>query len=174
MKVVNAIVTGPPANGKSAFIKSLSEYVFETPEQIAVGKSGKAYKIEFGRTKIGPDFFLYLVGVPGDEDFQFVWERLADGLLGFVVLFDAKTRAHMGETKEMIKRLKNLTDTPFVVFLNKLEDRQSPEAAELKKELGIAREEQVICGHVTDRADAKRALAALFNIGIKQLKKVSA
>lgn len=174
MKLVNVIVTGPPSAGKSTFIKSLSESVFTTPEQIASGKSGNAYTIEFGRTQISNDFFLYLAGIPSDENFQFIWERLADGLLGFVVVFDAKAKSHMDETKELIKRLKNLTDTPFVVVFNKLENRQAPEAGELKKELGIPREEQVICCNAADKSSAKQALVSLFNIGVKQLKKVSA
>jgi len=174
MKLMNVIVTGPPSSGKSMFIKTLSEQVFHTPEQIAVGKSGHAYTIEFGRMSIRPGFFLYLAGLPSDESFQFVWERLVDGLLGFVVIFDAKSRAHMDETKSLIKRLKNLTDTPFVVVLNRLENRQSPEASELKKDLGIPREEQVVCCDAKDKSSAKQALNALLNIGIKQLKKVSA
>lgn len=174
MKLVNVIVTGPPSAGKSAFINTFSEYVFETTEQVAVGKAGKPYKIEFGRTTINPDLFLYLAGLPSDESFQFVWERLVDGLLGFAVIFDAKSRSHLNETRDLIKRLKNLTDTPFVVVLNRLKNRQAPEASDLKKELGIPREEQVVCCNVTDAAGAKQVLVALLNIGVKQLKKVSA
>ena len=174
MKLVNVIVTGPPSAGKSTFIKALSESVFVTPEQIAAGRNSNAYTIEFGRTQISDDFFLYLAGIPGAEDFQFIWERLADGLLGFVVVFDAKSRSGVGETKELIKRLKNLTDTPFVVVLNRLPNRQAPEAGELKKELGIPREEQVICCDCAAKGSAKQALVSLFNIGVKQLKKVGA
>ncbi len=174
MKMVNVIVTGPPSSGKSTFIKVLSDAVFAAPEQIAAGRNSKAYTIEFGRTQVGDDFFLYLAGIPSDEDFQFIWERLADGLLGFVVIFDAKSKSGIGETKELIKRLKNLTDTPFVVVLNRLESKQDPKAGELKKELGIPREEQVVCCDCSKKAAAKQALVSLFNIGVKQLKKVSA
>lgn len=174
MKLVNVIVTGPPSSGKSAFLETVSEHVFYAPEQIAVGKSGQAYTIEFGRTAVKADFFLYLAGLPGDESFQFVWERLADGLLGFVVVFDAESRAHMDETKALIKRLKGLTDTPFVVAFNRLEDRQAPDVSGLKKELGIPREEQVVCCNVREKKSAAQVLVALLNIGVKQLKKVSA
>lgn len=174
MKLMNVIVTGPPSSGKSTFIQTLSEHVFHTPEQIAVGRSGRPYTIEFGRLTIKPGSFLYLAGLPGDESFQFVWERLVDGLLGFVVVFDAGSRAHLDETKLLIKRLKNLTDTPFIVVLNRLESRQAPEASELKKALGISREEQVVCCDILSKGGAKEALSALLNIGMKQLKKVSA
>src|SRR3972149_2112435 len=173
MRLVNVIVTGGPGTGKSTFIKSLSDHVFNTPEQITAGKSGKACIVEFGRSQVADDFFLYLASVPSDENFQFIWERLADGLLGFVVIFDARAKTHIDQTKALIKQLKHLTDTPFVVVLNKLTDRQSPEAAELKKELGVSREEQVICCDAADKSSAKAALVALLNIGVKQLKKVS-
>lgn len=174
MNLVNVIVTGPPSSGKSTFLKTLSESVFTAPEQISAGRNSNAYTIEFGRTQISHDFFLYLAAIPSDEEVQFIWERLADGLLGFVVIFDAKSRSGLGETKELIKRLKNLTDTPFVVVLNRLAGRQAPEAGELKKELGIPREEQVICCDCSVKAGAKQALVSLFNIGVKQLKKVGA
>ena len=99
---------------------------------------------------------------------------MADGLLGFVVIFDARAKTHIDQTKALIKQLKHLTDTPFVVVLNRLENRQAPQAGELKKELGIPREEQVVCCDCAVKGSAKQALVSLFNIGVKQLKKVGA
>lgn len=173
MKIVNVIVTGPSAE-KSAFIRSVDGFVFETPERIVNSEGEEACTIEFSRSKIQDDFYLYLTTVPADESFQFIWERLADGLLGFVVVFDAGSQANLSETKDLIKRLRNLTGTPFVVVFNKLENRDDPKVAKLKKELGVPREEQIICADVTSKAGAKQILTGLFRVGIKQIKKMIA
>jgi signal recognition particle receptor subunit beta len=174
VRVLNVIVTGPQGGGKTAFLKSLSQFTFKAPEAITVGSTGKEAVVEFGRIALEPDCFLYLTALPAEPAFQAVWERLAGGLLGFAVIFDARTRAHMKETKELVAGLKTLTDTPFVVVLNRLTDRQAPEASELKKALGVPREEQIVCCDVNDKAGAKQALVSLLGIGAKQAKKLSA
>ncbi len=171
MKLVNVIVTGSKSSGKSTFLKSLSQHVFTAPEEISSEKADSSCAVEYGRMQVDPDTFLYLVALSGNESFQFIWERLAKGLLGFVVVFDAKGRTNETETKELIRRLKNLTDTPFVVVFNRLGSDQA-KPAELKKEFRIPREEQVICCDVADRKSAKNVLLALLKVGVKQVKKM--
>jgi signal recognition particle receptor subunit beta len=174
VRLLNAIVTGPPGAGKTAFLTSLSQLLFKAPEAITVGSTGKEAVVEFGRIDLGGDSFLYLTALPADPAFQAVWTRLAGGLLGFVIIFDGRTRAHLKETKELVADLKKLTDTPFVVVLNRLTDRQAPEAAEIKKALCVPREEQIVCCDVNNKAGAKQALGALLAIATKQAKKLSA
>ncbi len=173
MKLVNILIIGPSASGKSAFIGSLTESVFTTPEEISAGESGKSCLVEFGRIQVNDDLFLYLVGIPGDEEFQFIWERMSQDLLGFVVMNNAKDEAQAPQVKEMIKQLKALTGTPFVVAFNGLEGSKT-KTAELKKEFKIPREEQVICCDVTDKESAKKVLLGLLSMGVKQIKKVTA
>ncbi|HEB12424.1 MAG TPA: hypothetical protein ENI11_01975 [Actinobacteria bacterium] len=173
MKMVNVIIIGPSTSGKSSFIGSLTESVFTTPEEISAGGSGKSCLVEFGRIQMNDDLFLYLVGIPGDEEFQFIWERMAQDLLGFVVMNNTKNIAQAAQVKALIKDLKALTDTPFVVAFNGL-DGGKAKAAELKKEFKIPREEQVICCDVTDKESAKKVLLCLFGVAVKQIKKATA
>lgn len=174
MKVFNVIVAGPAEDAKMLFIKSMSDAAFRSPEQVAVGKQGGTYVVEFGKSTVAKDTFLYLAGVPMGEQFDFIWERLAEGLLGFVVIFEAKKGTGLAETVELIARLKKLTDTPFVVVLNGLTDKGSPEAVDLRKKLGIPREEQVVCGDLKDKEEGKATLVKLLNLGVKVAKKVTA
>ena len=42
--------------------------------------------MDFGRITIDRDLVLYLFGTPGQERFDFMWEILGEGMLGYVVL----------------------------------------------------------------------------------------
>jgi signal recognition particle receptor subunit beta len=172
MKLLNVIVAGPAKAEKTAFIENLSDHVFHSPEQVAVGKQGDSYSVEFGRAKVDEETLLYLAGIPMGQQFYFLWERLADGLLGFVVVINAKTKVGVFETGELIARLKKLTDTPFVVVFCGATDRRDPGIVELRKKLGIPREEQVICGDPKSKETAKAVLIKLLNFGVKLHRKV--
>ena len=42
--------------------------------------------MDFGRITIDRDLVLYLFGTPGQERFDFMWEILGEGMLGYVLL----------------------------------------------------------------------------------------
>src|SRR5450755_4429354 len=46
--------------------------------------------MDFGRISIGSHLMLYLFGTPGQERFWFMWDELAYGALGAVVLADTR------------------------------------------------------------------------------------
>ena len=172
MKLRNIIVTGLAERKKSTLNKGFSDETFKSPEQVAIGKEGKAYTVEFGRAQMGPETFLYLAGVPADEQFDFIWECFADGLLGILVVVD--TKADKSRVKELVARVKEMTDTPFAAVFIGMTDRRDPDAVALRKELGISREEQVVCGVSAGKETAKDAVSKLLDLGVKLHKKVIA
>ena len=174
MRILNVIVSGPDPKIRGAFIKTLTQAFFRSPEQMAAGKSGDTYQVDFGRLTIDDQSFLYLAGVPSDEQFSFIWEGLAEGLLGFVVVVDAKDARAADHTAELISRLKKLVDIPVVVAFNGLGDAKDADAVALKETLGVAREDQVVCCDVTDKESAKKVLNRLFRQGAKLARKLSA
>src|SRR5450756_3184640 len=54
------------------------------------GKTTTTVALDFGRITISERLVLYLFGVPGQERFWFMWEELAYGALGAVVLADIR------------------------------------------------------------------------------------
>ena len=46
--------------------------------------------MDFGRITIDRDLVLYLFGTPGQDRFDFMWEILGEGMLGYVLLVDAE------------------------------------------------------------------------------------
>ncbi len=174
MKLLNVILAGPAEKEKTALIKAFSDVVFKSPEQVAIGKKGDAYTVEFGRSKIGSDTYLYLAGVPMDEHFDFLWERLAKGLLGFILIVDMAATADKAAAKDLIARVKEMSQTPMVVVFIGPTGPRDPGVAALRKELDIAKEEQLICGAAADKQTAKAAISKLLQLGIKMQKKVTA
>ena len=45
--------------------------------------------MDFGRISIDSDLVLYLFGTPGQDRFEFMWEVLGEGMLGYVLVLDA-------------------------------------------------------------------------------------
>ncbi|WP_327091965.1 ATP/GTP-binding protein [Nonomuraea sp. NBC_01738] len=70
--------------------------------------------MDFGRITISGDYMLYLFGTPGQERFYFVWDELALGALGAVVLADTRRLADCFPAIDYFER----HETPFVVALN--------------------------------------------------------
>ena len=45
--------------------------------------------MDFGRITIDRDLVLYLFGTPGQDRFDFMWEILGEGMIGYLLLVDA-------------------------------------------------------------------------------------
>jgi signal recognition particle receptor subunit beta len=54
------------------------------------GKTTTTVALDFGRITISPDLILYIFGTPGQERFWFLWDELARGALGAIVLADTR------------------------------------------------------------------------------------
>lgn len=67
--------------------------------------------MDFGRITIRDDYMLYLFGTPGQERFWFVWDELALGALGAVILADTRRLADCFPSVDYFER----RGTPFVV-----------------------------------------------------------
>src|ERR1700726_868629 len=57
------------------------------------GKTTTTVAMDFGRISLRRDLVLYLFGTPGQQRFWFMWDELAIGALGAVVLADTRRLA---------------------------------------------------------------------------------
>jgi signal recognition particle receptor subunit beta len=93
MQTVKMVVTGPFNSGKTHFIQSVSEIdVVSTERKISTEaeriKETTTVAMDFGRITVDDDLVLYLFGTPGQKRFDFMWEILSEGMLGFVVMVE--------------------------------------------------------------------------------------
>ncbi|HLF02286.1 MAG TPA: ATP/GTP-binding protein [Anaerolineales bacterium] len=127
---VKMVVTGPFSSGKTQFIRSVSEIdVVATERKISSEaekiKDSTTVAMDFGRITIDNDLVLYLFGTPGQRRFDFMWEILSEGMLGFVVMVDSSRPETFREAKSILETFRAYAPTPYVVAANK---QDHPEA----------------------------------------------
>lgn len=89
--VVKIVIAGPVGAGKTTLIGTVSEVTVLDTDVVAsedIGKPTTTVALDHGVVTLG-DTRLHLFGTPGQERFDFVWELLAEGALGVVVLLRA-------------------------------------------------------------------------------------
>lgn len=143
MQAVKMVVTGPFSAGKTQFISSVSEIdVVSTERRISSAseriKETTTVAMDFGRITVGPDLVLYLFGTPGQRRFDFMWEILSEGMLGFVVVIDSTKPETFREAKRILQTFAAYAQTPFVVAANKQdhEDAWGPDDLRIILRLG--------------------------------------
>ena len=134
MQTVKMVVTGPFNAGKTAFIKSVSEIdVVATERKISADaekvKETTTVAMDFGRITVDDDLVLYLFGTPGQKRFDFMWEILSEGMLGFVVMVDSTRPETFREARSILQTFRAYAPTPYVVAANK---QDMPDAWELE------------------------------------------
>src|SRR6187551_3486477 len=93
-QAVKIVVTGPFSAGKTTLIRTISEItVLSTEKDISdhtrSRKAETTVATDFGRITIDRDLVLYLFGTPGQDRFDFMWEILGEGMLGYILLIDS-------------------------------------------------------------------------------------
>jgi len=167
MQTVKIVVTGPFAAGKTQFIQTISEIeVVATERKISRSeeriKDQTTVAMDFGRITIDDGLVLYMFGTPGQRRFDFMWEILAEGMLGFVVLLDSVRPETFREARSILDTFRSYAPVPYVVAANKqdLADAWSPE--DLRIALRIPPEIKIVSCTATDRESVRRVILELL------------
>jgi hypothetical protein len=121
-------------------------------------KTTTTVAIDFGRITINPQLILYLFGTPGQQRFWFMWDELARGALGAVVLADTRRLDSSFAAVDFFER-RNL---PFIVAMNCFERAPIYHAEEVREALDLPDEAPVVLCDARKREPSKMVLAALL------------
>lgn len=167
MQTVKMVVTGPFNAGKTEFIRAVSEIdVVSTERKIsdvtARVKKETTVAMDFGRITVDEDLVLYLFGTPGQKRFDFMWEILSEGMLGFVVLVDSVRPETFREARRILDIFRAYASTPYVVAANKqdMDDAWSPE--DLRIALKVRPNIKLLPCVATDKESVKNVLLELL------------
>jgi signal recognition particle receptor subunit beta len=118
--------------------------------------------MDFGRITVDDDLVLYLFGTPGQRRFDFMWEILSEGMLGFVVLVDSVRPETFREARHILEVFSSYANTPYVIAANKqdLPDAWSPE--DVRIALKIDKDVKVLGCVARDKETVKNVLLELL------------
>lgn len=169
-RAVKVLVTGDVGAGKTQFIRTISEVDIVATDK-AVTDETRAWKdattvaMDFGRITIDDDLVLYLFGTPGQLRFDFMWEILSYGMLGYVVMVDATRPATCWATRRILDFFEAVGDVPYVVVANKQDLPGALPPGDIGYILALdeATCREVIPCSACDKDDVKRVLISLFD-----------
>ncbi|MCI0395838.1 MAG: ATP/GTP-binding protein [Chloroflexi bacterium] len=175
MQAVKMVVTGPFSAGKTEFISSVSEIdVVSTERRIssvseAAVKGQTTVAMDFGRITVDDDLVLYLFGTPGQRRFDFMWEILSEGMLGFIVLVDSTKPETFREAKRILETFESYASTPYVVAANKQDHEDAWEPDDLRIILRLNPSVKVLPCVALDKESVKNVLLELLYSILEQL-----
>jgi uncharacterized protein len=121
------------------------------------GKTTTTVAMDFGRISLHSDLVLYLFGTPGQQRFWFMWDELAVGALGAVVLADTRRLADSFPAVDYFER----REIPFIVALNCFEGARRYDTEDVRAALDLDPGHPVILCDARSRESAKDVLIAL-------------
>ncbi len=102
------LFTGTVGAGKTTAISAISEKVtLSTDVPMSEGatesKSQTTVGFDYGECELADGFSLHLYGTPGQERFRFMWDILAKGAFGLIVLADHSRPDPVGDVIGYLK-----------------------------------------------------------------------
>jgi uncharacterized protein len=169
MQAVKMVVTGPFSAGKTEFIGTISEIdVVSTERKITSSaeqiKEATTVAMDFGRITVDDDLVLYLFGTPGQRRFDFMWDILSQGMLGFVVMVDSTKPETFREAKRILETFESYASTPYVVAANKQDLSDAWEPEDIRIILRIAKP-AALCGCRQRECQGSSARVTLLDFG---------
>lgn len=161
------MVTGPFSAGKTTLIRTISEITVLSTER-GITDSTRSRKAEttvamdFGRITIDRDLVLYLFGTPGQERFDFMWEILGEGMLGYVLLLDAEREDSLAESISILEAFRRMARVPYVVALNRSGAIDEAGEERIRDVLDLGPDVALLPCDATDKESVKAVLLALL------------
>ncbi|GAA1803709.1 ATP/GTP-binding protein [Luedemannella flava] len=167
---IKVVVSGGFGVGKTTLIGSVSEikplHTEEPLTSAGVGtdslsgveaKRTTTVAMDFGRIFLTDSLVLYLFGTPGQDRFWFLWDELAIGALGAVVLADTRRLADCFAAVDYFEQ----RGIPFLVACNCFHGEQPFDVGAVRDALDLDEGVPVMMCDARDRESSKQVLAAL-------------
>ena|SRR5258708_4416963 len=164
------LIAGGFGVGKTTLVGSISEIRPLRTEELlsdrSVGvddtrgvsaKTTTTVAMDFGRISFPSGLVLYLFGTPGQERFWFMWDELAIGALGAVILADTRRIADCFASIDYFER----NGTPFVIAVNCFDGAEQFQPQDIRIVLSLAADVPVVLCDARQRESVKQVLVSL-------------
>ncbi|MFW5419373.1 ATP/GTP-binding protein [Nocardiopsis sp. CNT-189] len=171
------LVAGGFGAGKTTLVGSVSEITPLSTEEVMTeagagvddtagveDKSTTTVALDFGRITIADEVVLYLFGTPGQDRFWFLWDELAEGALGAVVVADTRRLDSCFPAVDFFERRR----IPFALAVNRFDGASRYSADEVREAVDLGPDVPVVPGDARLRESGKEVLVALVEHVIRR------
>lgn len=173
---VKILIAGGFGVGKTTLVGAVSEIRPLQTEEILTDagleiddlsgveeKATTTVAMDFGRITVSDDIVVYLFGTPGQDRFWFLWDELAMGALGAVVLADTGRLTDCFASVDYFER----RGTPFLVAVNCFDGNRRHGADAVRSALDLDPHVPVLLCDARDRLSVKEVLVTLVEHVLK-------
>ena len=170
------VIAGGFGVGKTTFVGAVSEIRplrTEASMTAAAAESDDASKVDsktsttvamdFGRIAVSDDIVIYLFGTPGQDRFAFMWDQVAMGALGAVILIDT---ARLADGYAAIDYFES-KGIPFVIATNRFAHSPTGTNEQIRDALALDPRVPVVAVDARERESVKLALISLVDYLIR-------
>jgi signal recognition particle receptor subunit beta len=169
---VKILIVGHFAVGKTTYVGTLSEIrPLRTEERMTQAgatvddlagirdKTTTTVAMDFGRLTLSDDLVLYLFGAPGQQRFTRLWDDLARGALGALILVDTARLKESFDVMDLVEK----QGLPYAVAVNHFDGSPVFPDAEVREALDLAPATPLVTCDARDRRSSTEALISLVD-----------
>ncbi len=169
---VKIVVAGGFGVGKTTAVAAVSDIAPLTTEAVmtaesvgvdeprgGTGKTTTTVAMDFGSVSLDESLKLYLFGTPGQSRFSFMWDDLAQGALGALVIVDCDRLADCHGAVDYFEN----RGLPFAVGVNAFFGQTNFTVEQVRWALSVADDVPVFVFDARDRKSVRDALLAVLD-----------